>query len=121
VTCIRAVARHRRLITGSRSFKVFQYSKPFQNEYSDDSPITSAKFSAEKLEIYVAGERSVKVWDARTGNPVRVLKNVFDSDITVMELDMQHRKLIVGSHQGEVKVFDLISGVNTLTLDSHDP
>lgn len=100
---------------------MFQYSKPFQNEYSDDAPITSAKFSAEKLEIYVAGERSVKVWDARTGKPVRVLKNVFDSDITVMELDTQHRKLIVGSHQGEVKVFDLISGVNTLTLDSHDP
>ncbi len=121
VTCIRAVARHRRLITGSRSFKVFQYSKPFQNEYSDDAPITCAKFSAEKLEIYVAGERSVKVWDARTGKPVRVLKNVLDSDITVMELDTQHRKLIVGSHQGEVKVFDLISGVNTLTLDSHDP
>ena len=38
-----------------------------------------------------------------------------------MELDTNHRKLIVGSHQGELKVYDLISGVNTLTLDSHDP
>jgi WD40 repeat protein len=29
VTCIRAVPKHRRLICGSREFKVFHYSKPF--------------------------------------------------------------------------------------------
>jgi len=68
------------------------------HEYSDDNPITCAKFSSERLEIYVAGERSIKVWDARTGKPVRVMKNVLDSDITCMELDTSHRKLIVGSH-----------------------
>jgi hypothetical protein len=49
------------------------------------------------MEIYIAGERSIKVWDARTGKPVRVMKNVLDSDITCMELDTHHRKLIVGS------------------------
>ena len=84
------------------------------HEFSDDNPITCAKFSPERLEIYVAGERSIKVWDAKTGMPVRVLKNVLDSDITYMDLDTHHRKLSVGSHQGEVKVFDLFSGVNTL-------
>lgn len=36
-----------------------------------------------------------------------------------MEIDNHSRKIIVGSHQGELKIFDLISGVNTLTLDSH--
>ncbi len=73
------------------------------------------------MEIYVAGERSIKVWDARTGKPVRVMKNVLNSDITCMELDTKHLKIIVGSHQGEVKVFDIVSGVMTLQLDSHDP
>ena len=87
------------------------------HEYSDDNPITCAKFSMLRMEIYVAGERSVKVWDARTGKPVRVMKNVLDSDITYMELDKHHRKMVLGSHQGEVKIFDLVSGVNTLTLD----
>jgi len=105
------------LIFGSRQFKVFAYDKPFMDEFSDDNPITNAKFSAERLEIYIAGDRSIKVWDARTGKPVRVMKNVLKSDITCMELDTQHRKLIVGSHQGEVKVFDLFSGINLLTLD----
>lgn len=91
------------------------------HEFSDDNPITSAKFSDIRLEIYVAGERSIKIWDARSGKPVRALKNVLESDITCMELDSSHRKLIVGSHQGEIKIFDLLSGVNTLTLDQHNP
>ena len=45
------------------------------------------------------------------------MKNVLDSDITYMELDNHHRKMVIGSHTGEVKVYDLMSGVNTLVLD----
>jgi WD40 repeat protein len=37
-----------------------------------------------------------------------------------MELDTHHRKLIVGSSEGEIKIFDIQSGVSTLSLDSHD-
>jgi hypothetical protein len=46
------------------------------HQFSDDNPIVSTIFSDKKMEIYVAGERSVKVWDARTGKPVRNFKNV---------------------------------------------
>lgn len=49
------------------------------------------------MEIYVVGERSIKVWDAKTGTPVRVLKNILDSDIMAMEIDNHSRKVIVGS------------------------
>ena len=68
----------------------------------------------------MAGERSIKIWDAKTGKPVRVLKNVFSSDITTMEFDEHHRKLIIGSHQGELKVYDLLSGIMTHELEPHD-
>jgi hypothetical protein len=43
------------------------------------------------------------------------------SEITCMSLDDEHRKLIVGSDQGELKVFDIHSGINTHDLHSHDP
>jgi len=36
-----------------------------------------------------------------------------------MALDKEHRKLIVGSHLGEIKVFDLLSGVMINKLESH--
>jgi hypothetical protein len=36
-----------------------------------------------------------------------------------MSLDKEHRKLIVGSHNGEIKMFDLLSGVNISHLQGH--
>ena len=36
-----------------------------------------------------------------------------------MALDKEHRKLIVGSHLGKIKVFDLLSGVTINRLDPH--
>jgi WD40 repeat protein len=55
----------------------------------------------------VAGERNIKIWNAKEGKPVRVLKDIFKSDITCMSLDESHRKIIVGDHLGKLKVFDL--------------
>lgn len=120
VTCIRAVPKHRRLICGSRLFKVFEYSKPFTPEKSDDNPIICAKYSPVRFEFYIAGEKSVKVWNAKSGKPVRILKNILDSDITYMEFDESHRKLVVGDHLGHIKVFDLLSGIMVSELESHD-
>lgn len=62
--CIKAVPKHRRLICCSRNFRVYQYNRPFIPEYSDDNPICKAMFSEKRLEIFVAGDRSVKIWDA---------------------------------------------------------
>ena len=116
-----AVPKHRRLvICGSRVWKVFEYQRPFQPEVTDDSPICCAIFSDKRLEIYVAGDKSIKIWDARSGMPIRVIKNVFNSEITQMTIDEHHRKLIVGSHQGELKVFDIQSGFLYHQLDNHD-
>ena len=36
-----------------------------------------------------------------------------------MVFDEHHRKLICGSHQGQLKIFDLQSGVMTQELESH--
>ena len=119
VKCIRAVPKHRRLICGARNFTVFQYTRPFIPDYTDDKIVCCARFSEKRLEIYVAGEKSIKIWDARSGKPIRVIKNVFTSDITQMVLDEDHRKLIVGSHQGDLKIFDLQSGIMTQELEGH--
>ena len=88
-------------------------------EYSDDYPITVAKFSEKRFEIYVAGDKSIKIWDARSGKPVRILKNIFEGDITCMEFDEHHRKLIIGDSLGQLKVFDMLSGIMTHELQAH--
>lgn len=119
VTSMRVIQKHRRLVIGSRVFKVFEYKKPFNQDTSDDNPILCALFSHIRFEFYIAGERSINVWNAKTGKPTRCFKNCFDSDITYMALDGEHRKLIVGSHLGKMKVFDLLSGVMINLLEGH--
>jgi len=119
VTAMGVIPKHRRLIVGSREFFVYEYKKPFNAETSDDFPILCALFSHIRFEFYIAGERSINVWDAKTGKPTRCFKNIFESEITVMALDNDHRKLIVGSHLGKIKVFDLLSGVQINELDPH--
>lgn len=116
---MKVIPKHRRLVVGSRVFKVFEYKKPFNADTSDDSPILCALYSHVRFEFYIAGERSINIWNAKTGKPTRCLKNVFDKDITCMALDYGHRKLIVGSHNGEIKVFDLLSGVMISPLEPH--
>jgi hypothetical protein len=73
ITALKVIPKHRRLIIGSRIFKVYEYTKPFTPELSDDNPILAARFSSKRLEFYIAGEKSIKIWNAVEGKPVRVL------------------------------------------------
>jgi len=119
VSCIAAVPKHRRLVCGSRQLKVFEYKKPFTPELSDDYPILCSKYSSIRMEIYVAGDKNIKVWNARMGKPVREMKQCMSSVITCMEFDQDHRELIVGDHSGAIKIFDILSGVTINVLESH--
>lgn len=69
VTCIASVNKHRRLICGSRVFKMFEYPKPFTPELTDDAPIICANYSPIRMEFYISGEM-IRVWNARIGKPV---------------------------------------------------
>jgi WD40 repeat protein len=51
---------------------------------------------------------------------VRELKKIMDADITYLTFDQDHRKLIVGDHNGSIKVFDLLSGVQIAEYEGHD-
>jgi len=42
-----------------------------------------------------------------------------DTDITFMNFDDQHRKLIVGDQNGNIRIFDLLSGVKISELEPH--
>ena len=51
---------------------------------------------------------------------MRELKKIMNADITFLTFDEDHRKLIVGDHNGAIKVFDLLSGVQIAEYESHD-
>ena len=51
------------------------------------------------------------------------MKNVFPvgSEIACISFDEHHRKMIIGSSQGELKIYDVQSGVHILDLEEHNP
>ena len=92
---------------------MFEYPKPFTPELTDDNPIFCANYSPSRFEFYIAGERNIRVWNSRIGKPVREIRNCMTSVITYVTFDKDHWKIIVGDHDGNIKMFDILSGICT--------
>ncbi|CAG9333906.1 unnamed protein product [Blepharisma stoltei] len=116
---IKSIPKHRRLIAASRKLQVFDYEKPFIPEISDDSPIFCAKYSSQQLQIFIAGQHSIKVWNCITGRPIKLISDIFINDITSLILDESDRKIIVGDHSGRIVMVDSLSGVILKEFCSH--
>jgi WD40 repeat protein len=116
---IKSIPKHRRLVTASRKLQIFDYEKSFIPELSDDSPIFCARYSALQLQIFIAGQSSIKVWNSISGRPIRIITDIFNSEITSIILDETDRKIIVGDHEGKIVMVDSLSGVILKEFCSH--
>ena len=116
---IKSIPKHRRLVTASRKLQMFDYEKSFIPELSDDNPIFCARYSPTQLQIFIAGQTSIKVWNAISGRPIRMISDVFSSEITSIILDETERKIIVGDHSGRVIMVDSLSGVVLKEFSNH--
>ena len=116
---IKSIPKHRRLVTASRKLQIFEYEKSFIPELSDDNPIFCARYSPSQLQIFIAGQRSIKVWNAITGRPIRMISDIFTSEITSIILDETERKIIIGDHSGRVLMVDSLSGIVLKEFKNH--
>ena len=82
---------------------MYEYTRPFAPDISNDTPITCGLFSEKRLEFVIAGTHSIKVWDARLGRPVRHFNKITESEITCMNFDEDQRQLLVGEANGSAK------------------
>ena len=99
---------------------MFDYEKSFIPELSDDNPIFCARYSPLQLQIFIAGQNSIKVWNAITGRPIRIITDVFSSEITSIILDETDRKVIAGDHNGKIIMVDSLSGVVLKEFCNHN-
>jgi len=99
---------------------MFEYPKPFTPELTDDNPIFCANYSASWFEFYIGGEWNIRVWNSRIGKPVWEIRNCMTSVITYVTFDKDHWKIVVGDHDGNIKMFDILSGICTNQVPSED-
>lgn len=99
---------------------MFEYERPFVPELSDDYPIFCAKYSPEELRFYIAGQKTLKVWNALKGRPIRVIDSITTTEVTAICLDDTNRKVITGDHNGRICMYDALSGIKLKDYSSHE-
>lgn len=111
---------HKRLLIGAeKKIGVFtQEGSPYETAKDHDNTFCAA-YSSAMLNFIGCGRKEVKIWNALTGEVHRVFRELCSSEITAMCMDKTHRKLIVGEHSGNIRVFNFQTGVYMKSLQSH--
>jgi len=104
-----SVNRHKNLICGSRKLHMIEYEKLEHPELTDDTPVFACFYNPILLNFITASSEEVKIWDLN-GSLLRRYRNISKVDLTSMCLDDRYRKFIVGDHNGNMYVFDYLSG-----------
>jgi WD40 repeat protein/tetratricopeptide (TPR) repeat protein len=82
------------------------------------SGVTSVAFSPDGARLASSGDRTVKVWDAQSGQEVLALKG-HTSHVNSVAFSPDGKRLASGSEDKTVKVWDAQSGQEVLTLKGH--
>eukprot|EP00002_Diphylleia_rotans_P033201 TRINITY_DN7034_c0_g1_i2.p1 TRINITY_DN7034_c0_g1~~TRINITY_DN7034_c0_g1_i2.p1 ORF type:complete len:747 (+),score=130.92 TRINITY_DN7034_c0_g1_i2:56-2296(+) len=109
-----------RVIGSSNKLFMFEYSQADDPHQTDAHPIRQSIYNPLYKSIITSAGKDFKVWDARSGNLVHRAVDAMPAEITSICLDDRKRKLIVGDHQGHLKVFSFINAGFLRNLTSHN-
>ncbi|KAL7754106.1 hypothetical protein RI367_000086 [Sorochytrium milnesiophthora] len=105
---------NRQLITGSNKLESWPLYTDFKNSLirSHDAPIAAAMFNQNFHQVVSGCHNStVSVWDVFTGYRLFQYHNVHeDMEITAMCFDKSCRRLITGSRDGHIKIWNFNNG-----------
>lgn len=81
----------------------------------NDLQAVSVQFNKYYLNFVVVTKNEVRIYDASTGNLVKVFSEILDkrtnADITSFCFDDRHRKFFIGDTFGSIRVFNMSNGV----------
>jgi len=99
-----------RIIAATKKLHFFDQGSSEKEPVTDDLHITCACYNPTSLTIITAAGRSVKIWNAISGNVQRYYRNLAPSEITALCLDDRQRKFIVGDDKGRIGVYNYTNG-----------
>jgi len=128
VTCITYVSRLDRIVvacvglSARRVHKMFclDYEHPSAPDVADDGPLVTALVSMKMNTITTAAMRTVRFWDARTGLLKKTFLDIASSNITAICYDNREQRLFVGEENGNVGVYNCLTGALLKKLDPHE-
>eukprot|EP01029_Cantina_marsupialis_P010351 TRINITY_DN2354_c0_g1_i1.p1 TRINITY_DN2354_c0_g1~~TRINITY_DN2354_c0_g1_i1.p1 ORF type:complete len:1690 (+),score=531.32 TRINITY_DN2354_c0_g1_i1:171-5240(+) len=94
------------LLTGAQKLKQFQCIRVTAAE----SPPSKTLFNDVMMQIVVAIDKGVAMFDAITGACTQRIPDIISEDITGLEFDARKRKFIVSAQNGEIGVYNMLNG-----------
>jgi len=108
-----------RIVAGTKRLHIFDQRDPIIELVSEDIPVISAIINTVFLQVITATSKRVRIWDLLTGKLLREYADIVTSDMTSICLDDRQRKFIIGTHNGDISVFNYSSGALMKRLDPH--
>jgi len=103
--------------TDKQLWKFDRVSK--NNPKQESTAVVFAIYNPLSLTFLTATQTKIRIWNALTGKFVHEYKIRGDSPITCGCFDSRYRRIFVGTHDGQIQVFNFSNGSFMNKLDSH--
>jgi WD40 repeat protein len=115
-----AMPHHKRLAAGSMRVTLYDYMDEWGGEnVTDTAGVTDALYNDTMGAFYTLSKRSIKAWNASTGQLFKVLRDVARYEITSVCFAENERKIYVGNSEGHVCSHNLYNGTLLKAFESH--
>lgn len=116
--CVTSLSK-KRIIIGSDQLYYYDYEESREGNLADSKSCLFILYN-EVFNHFVSGHiDSIKVWDASTGSLKKVFRNLSNNEISCISFDQRKRKLFIGDVEGELRLINILNGVEMKKFTSH--
>jgi WD40 repeat protein len=116
--CVTSVSK-KRIIIGSDQLFYYDYEESREGNLADSKSCLNILYNEVFNQFVSAHIDSIKVWDASTGTLKKVFRGISDNEISCISFDQRKRKLFIGDVEGEVRLINILNGVEMKRFTSH--
>lgn len=109
----------KRIIIGSDQMYYYDYEESKEANLADSKSCLSILYNDVFYQFVSAHLDCVKIWDATTGDLKKVFRNLSKHEISYICFDKRKRKLFIGDVEGELRLINILNGVEMKTFTNH--
>ncbi len=89
---------------------MYDYDKGYNPNFVDDYVANCCKFVPYNLTFLTPHGFKVKVWNALTGDIIRIYQDITISEISCFNLDSLQKRMLIGDSGGNTYVYNVLNG-----------
>jgi len=115
-----AMPPHKRIAAGGSNVLFYDYQDEWSGEaVTDTGSVTDALYSPNNGVFYTVSRKTVKAWNAGSGQLFKVLRDIAKHEITAATISDSGRKLYLGDSTGRICAHELNNGTLLMQFEKH--